>query len=255
MKAVILAGGFGTRLSEYTETIPKPMVTIGDVPILIHIMSLYSKYNINEFIIATGYKSKMIDDFFTQNSHKLSNDTDETKVFEFNHSIMKSNNNCKVTTCFTGQDTMTGGRLLRLKNIIGEENFLLTYGDGLSNVNIESLIKFHKKEKKIATLTAVRPPVRFGELEINGNQVLKFEEKPKMQKGWINGGFFVLNKKIFDFIQGDDIMLEREPLENCVVSGELNAFKHEDFWFCMDTKRDKDNLEKIWASGNAPWID
>ncbi len=255
MKAVILAGGFGTRLSEYTETIPKPMVTIGDTPILIHIMSLYSKYNINEFVIATGYKSEIIDNYFKKNSRQLSNNENETKVFEFNHPIIKSENTCSVTTCYTGKDTMTGGRVLRLKNIIGDDDFLLTYGDGLSNVNIELLIKFHKQEKKIATLTAVRPPVRFGELEINGNQILKFEEKPKMQKGWINGGFFVLNKKIFDSIDGDHIMLEREPLENCVASGELNAFKHEDFWSCMDTKRDKDNLEKIWTSGNVPWID
>ncbi len=254
MKAVILAGGFGTRLSEYTEIIPKPMVTIGNIPILIHIMSLYLKYNISEFVIATGYKSEIIDNYFIQNSHQLSNDEKDTKVFAFNHPIIKLENTCKVTTCFTGKKTMTGGRVLRLKNIIGDDDFLLTYGDGLSNVNIESLIKFHKQEKKIATLTAVRPPVRFGELEINGNQVLKFEEKPNMQKGWINGGFFVFNKRIFDSIEGDNIMLEREPLENCVASGELNAFKHEDFWFCMDTKRDKDNLEKIWASGSIPWI-
>ena len=222
MKVVILAGGFGTRLSEYTKTVPKPMVLINGKPILLHLMKFYAKYGFKDFYIALGYKGEVIKNFFKKN------------YFDWNINLIQ-----------TGKNTMTGGRLKRLKKLIGKETFMMTYGDGLSNVNLKKLIKFHKKNKKLVTLTAVRPPARFGALKLKGNFVNYFKEKSKLDEGWINGGFFVMEPKFLNFIKNDKTYLEREPLEKITKNRKLAAFKHKGFWQCMDTKRDKDNLEKI----------
>ena len=225
MKVVILAGGFGTRLSEYTKTIPKPMINIAGKPMLLHIMKFYAKYGFKDFYIALGYKGEIIKNFFKKN------------YFNWNINLIQ-----------TGKNTMTGGRLKRLKKIIGKETFMMTYGDGLSNVNLRKLIKFHKKNKKLVTLTAVRPPARFGALKLKGNFVNYFKEKSKLDEGWINGGFFVMEPKFLKFIKNDGTYLEREPLERITKNKQLIAFKHKGFWQCMDTKRDKDNLEKVLKS-------
>jgi len=230
MKVILLAGGFGSRLSEYTETTPKPMVTIGDKPILWHIMNLYSKFNYNNFYVALGYKGEVIKKYFN-----------------------KPFNNWNINLIDTGSNTMTGGRIKRLQKFIGNETFMLTYGDGLANINLESLLSFHKKHGKIATVTAVRPPARFGAIRIQGEKVVSFKEKTHLAEGWINGGFFVFEPKFFNFIEGDNTYLEREPLEKVAQAGELCAYKHEGFWQCMDTKRDKDNLEEMYSKG-APWL-
>ena len=222
MKVVILAGGLGTRISEYTKTIPKPMIPINKVPILIHIINYYRKYGFNEFYIAVGYKSKIIKDYFKK----------------------KKIRNCKINIIDTGLKTMTGGRLKRLSRFLKKEAFLMTYGDGLSNVNLERLIKFHKKRKKLMTLTAVRPPARFGAIKIVNNNVKYFKEKSSLDEGWINGGFFVIEPEIFKYIKGDKTYLERSPLEKIASMGNLSAFKHHGFWHCMDTLRDKEILEK-----------
>ena len=253
MKVLILAGGFGTRLSEYTHEIPKPMVTIGNIPIIVHVMNLYAKYGYNEFIIATGYKSEVINDYFTKNAESI---ISKSKNFiKLNYiSENKFKNQFIVTIVYAGEKTMTGGRVKRAQEYINENEFMMTYGDGISDVNINLLVEHHKKNKKLATLSAVRPPVRFGELEIEGDLITRFAEKPRLQKGWINGGFFVLNKEIFKFIKGDEIMFEREPLEKLVELNQLIAFKHENFWQCMDNKRDKDMLEEMWENNNIPWL-
>ena len=230
MKVVILAGGFGTRLPEYTDTIPKPMIKIGEQPILEHIMNSYSKFDFKEFIIALGYKGELIKEHFK--SHK---------------------NKWKVNLVDTGQNTMTGGRLKRLKEVIGNETFMLTYGDGLSNINLKELLEFHKKNKKIVTVSAVRPPARFGFIKFKDDKVLSFKEKSKLDVGWINGGFFVMEPKFLDYIKGDSTYLEREPLEKVVGKRQLVAFKHEGFWQCMDTLRDKIVLEELIREGNPPW--
>ena len=230
MKVVILAGGFGTRLPEYTKTIPKPMVKVGGKPILFHIMKLYAKYGFKEFYIALGYRGNIIKKFFKK------------KYFDWNVNLIS-----------TGRNTMTGGRLKRLEKYIGKETFMLTYGDGLSDVNLKKLLKFHKRNKKLATLTAVRPPARFGALKLNGQSVKYFKEKSKIDEGWINGGFFVIEPEFLDFIEDDQTMFEREPLEKAARLGQLKAYKHNGFWQCMDTKRDKDALEKMWAEGNPRW--
>tara|TARA_B100000886_G_scaffold259341_1_gene184215 strand:- start:642 stop:1328 length:687 start_codon:yes stop_codon:yes gene_type:complete len=222
MKVVILAGGLGTRISEYTKTIPKPMIPINKVPILIHLINYYRKYGFNEFYIAVGYKSKIIKDYFKK----------------------KKIRNCKINIIDTGLKTMTGGRLKRLSRFLKKEAFLMTYGDGLSNVNLERLIKFHKKKKKLMTLTAVRPPARFGAIKIVNNNVKYFKEKSSLDEGWINGGFFVIEPEIFKYIKGDKTYLERSPLEKIANMGNLSAFKHHGFWQCMDTLRDKEILEK-----------
>ncbi len=221
MKVVILAGGFGTRLSEYTKSIPKPLVRIANEPMLIHIMRLYEKYGFKEFIIALGYKGALIKKYFKKK---------------------KLNWNIKLID--TGLKTMTGGRIKRLKRYIGEETFLLTYGDGLSNVNLRNLVKFHKRKNKIATLTAVRPPARFGAIKINGSQVNYFKEKSKLDEGWINGGFFVFEPEIFEYIKNDKTFLEKEPMQKLSKKKQLIAFKHKGFWQCMDTLRDKKILEE-----------
>ena len=222
MKVIILAGGFGTRISEYTKTIPKPMIKIKKKPILHHIMDHYSKYGHKKFYIALGYKGDVIKKYFK--NKKLSN--------------------WKINLVDTGKNTMTGGRLKRFEKIINNETFMITYGDGLSDVNINKLVKFHKKNKKIATLTAVRPPARFGAVKLIGNKVSYFKEKSNLDEGWINGGFFVMEPAIFKYITGNKTYLEREPLVNISRKRELVAFKHQGFWQCMDTKRDKELLEK-----------
>jgi len=222
MKVILLAGGFGTRLSEYTKTIPKPMISIGGKPILLRIMKLYAKYGFKDFYIALGYRGAVIKKFFNK------------KFFDWNINLIE-----------TGKNTMTGGRLKRLKKYIGKETFMMTYGDGLSNVNLKKLFKFHKKNKKLVTLTAVRPPARFGALKLKGQYVSYFKEKSKLDEGWINGGFFVMEPEFFKFIKNDNTYLEREPLEKVTKKRQLAAFKHEGFWQCLDTKRDKDKLNKI----------
>tara|TARA_B100000795_G_scaffold268215_2_gene254735 strand:- start:201 stop:968 length:768 start_codon:yes stop_codon:yes gene_type:complete len=254
MKTIILAGGLGTRLSEYTHEVPKPMVPIGKIPMLVHVMSLYAKYGFNEFIIATGYKSEIIDNYFIEKSSEIILNTKEKKVIKYSPEIKNVLGNWTITIIFTGNNTMTGGRVKRVQAEIGNNQFMLTYGDGISNVDIKKLEEFHNKNKKLATLSAVRPPVRFGELELKDDQVINFAEKPRLQKGWINGGFFILESKIFDLIDGDETMFEREPLEKIVEMNELMAFKHEYFWQCMDTKRDKDILEEMWAENKTPWL-
>jgi len=222
MKCVILAGGRGTRISELSKDIPKPMIKVLGKPIIFRIIMHYYKFGIKEFIIAAGYKKNVLEDFFK--SKKL------TKL--------------KVRVVDTGIKTMTGGRIKRLKKYLGNETFLLTYGDGLSNVNIKKLINFHKKNNKIATLTAVRPPARFGAIKIKGNKIKYFKEKSKLDEGWINGGFFVFENKIFNYLKSDKTYLEREPLQKISKKGELHAYKHNGFWQCMDTLRDKEILEK-----------
>ncbi len=223
MKVILLAGGFGTRLSEYTDVIPKPMVEIGGKPILWHIMNLYAQYNYKNFFVALGYKGEIIKKYFSKNI-----------------------NDWKVNLIETGQKTMTGGRVKRLKKLIGNETCMLTYGDGLSNINLDSLLKFHRKHGKMITVSAVRPPARFGAIKLNGDKVITFKEKSYLDQGWINGGFFVFEPSFFDLIEDDNTYLEREPLERAVEKGELFAFRHEGFWKCMDTKRDKDELENIY---------
>ena len=225
MKVVILAGGFGTRLSEYTQTIPKPMINIRGKPMLLHIMKLYAKHGFKNFYIALGYKGEMIKKFFNK------------KFFDWNINLIE-----------TGKNTMTGGRLKRLKRYIGKETFMMTYGDGLSNINLKKLLKFHKKNKKLVTVTAVRPPARFGTLKLKGHCVSYFKEKSQLDEGWINGGFFVIQPEFFKFIKNDSTYLEREPLEKATKKKQLAAFKHDGFWQCMDTKRDKDKLNEILKS-------
>tara|TARA_B100000700_G_scaffold54757_1_gene58585 strand:+ start:22629 stop:23321 length:693 start_codon:yes stop_codon:yes gene_type:complete len=230
MKVIILSGGYGTRLSEYTDAIPKPMVKIGDLPILVHIMKSYSKYNFNDFVIALGYKGEMIKKYFEKNS-----------------------TNWNIKLIDTGEKTMTGGRLKRLKEEIGNETFMLTYGDGLSNINIKKLLEFHKKNKKIVTVTAVRPPARFGYIKFKDEKVIGFKEKSKLDVGWINGGFFVMEPEFLNYIEGDETYLEREPIEKVVKENNLCAYKHSGFWQCMDTLRDKKILDEIISKGNPPW--
>ena len=222
MKVVILAGGTGTRLSEYTHSIPKPMVKINNKPIIHHIMDHYSKYGFKDFYIALGYKGNIIKKYFK-----------------------KKFNNWNINLIDTGKSTMTGGRLKRLKKYLGDETFFMTYGDGISNIDLDKLLRFHKKNQSLVTLSAVRPPARFGAIKIKGNKVKLFKEKSKLDEGWINGGFFVVEPKFLNFIKGDVTFLEKEPLEKVAKKKQLLAYKHHGFWQCMDTKRDKDYLEKI----------
>lgn len=253
MKVVILAGGFGTRLGEETSVIPKPLVKIGDMPILWHIMKIYSSYGFNEFIICLGYKGNCIKEFF----YKLKLYESDV-IFDYadnsNGILYKnSNNNWKVSLIDTGLNTMTGGRLKRISNLIGTDDFMFTYGDGLANVNIKELINFHKKSGKIATLTAVKPTARFGNLIIENKKVKEFKEKNVAENEWINGGYFIANYKIFDYINGDSCILEQEPLNNLVKDNELNAYKHYGFWQCMDILKEKNYLNELWNKNIAPW--
>ena len=253
MKVLILCGGFGTRIRDVAEDLPKPMIPVGDRPILWHIMNTYSKYGYKEFYLALGHKSEVVKEYFL-NYYDLNSDfTVNLRTGKTNHH-QKNYLDWKVTLLDTGKSTMTGGRVKRLKKYIGNEPFFLTYGDGVSNVNIDDLLKFHRGHNKMITMTAVRPPARFGELELNEKGMVKsFKEKPQMHKGWINGGFFVVEPEFIELIDSDETLLEREPLEKAAEINELMAFKHEGFWQCMDTMRDKQLLEKLWNKGDAPW--
>ena len=254
MKVVILAGGLGTRLSEETKLMPKPMVEIGGKPILWHIMKIYSHFGFNEFVILSGYKSHVIKDYFVHYYQQYSDIT----VDMLNNSVeihRIKTEPWKVTILYTGQDTMTGGRIKKAQEYIGREPFLLTYVDGVSDINIKDLIEFHKKSGKLITLTAVQPTGRFGALVIQDNSLItSFMEKPKGDTSWINGGFFVCEPGVFDYIpEGDDVIFERTPLENLAKAHELNAYKHDGFWRPMDTLKDKNDLTKMWESGDCPW--
>tara|TARA_B100001123_G_scaffold445959_2_gene598937 strand:- start:672 stop:1370 length:699 start_codon:yes stop_codon:yes gene_type:complete len=231
MKVIILAGGFGTRLAEYTDTIPKPMVPIGEKPIIHHIMQFYSNYGHKDFYIALGYKGEVIKNYFK-----------------------KINNDWNINLIDTGPNSMTGGRVKRMEKFVCDETFMLTYGDGLSDININELISFHKKHKKMITVSAVRPPARFGALKLKEEKVVSFKEKSQLQESWINGGFFVIEPSFLKLIKNDETVLEKEPLENAVLKNEIVAFKHEGFWQCMDHKLDKDLLDEICKKGNPPWI-
>lgn len=254
MKTVILAGGYGTRISEESAVRPKPMVEIGGKPILWHIMKIYSAYDINDFIICCGYKGHMIKEYFA-NYYLLRSDV----TFDIKNNRMEVHQDhtepWRVTLVDTGEKTMTGGRIKRIKEYLDNETFCLTYGDGVSNVNIHELIHFHKQQKAMATLTAVQPPGRFGAFELHNNQpkITHFREKPKGDRAWVNGGFFVLEPGVIDYIKGDMTILEQEPLVRLARDGKLSAFMHEGFWQPMDTLRDKMYLEEMWNSGRAPW--
>jgi len=252
MKVIILAGGFGTRLAEYTDVIPKPMVYIGGKPILWHIMKTYAHYGHNDFYIALGYKAEVVKEYF-MNYRALNSDFTVNLGTGALTSHLIDEVDWNVTLINTGLNSMTGGRIRRMREHIGNETFLLTYGDGLSDVNLDKLIKFHKTHGKMITMTAVRPGTRFGELELDNGKVVSFEEKPQLHEGWINGGYFVVEPGIMNLIKGDGIMLEREPLVKAAKQGELMAYSHEGFWQCMDTKRDLDLLTKLWDADAAPW--
>jgi glucose-1-phosphate cytidylyltransferase len=252
MKVVLLAGGLGTRISEETSLRPKPMIEIGGKPLLWHIMKIYSKYNINEFIICCGYKGYIIKEYFS--NYFLHNS--DVKIDIQNNSIkvlQKSIEPWLITLVDTGEDSMTGGRLKRVRNYIGDDDFCMTYGDGLSSIDIQSLIDFHKSHGKKATVTAVQPSGRFGALEIQNNIISAFIEKPVGDGGWINGGFFVLKPDVIELIDDDRTAWEDYPLKALVSKGELMSFKHSGFWQPMDTMRDKIHLEELWQSGKAPW--
>jgi glucose-1-phosphate cytidylyltransferase len=253
MKVVILAGGLGTRLSELTTSYPKPMVHIGNRPILFHIMSIYSHFGFNEFIIALGYKSEVIKDYFL-NFYYLNNDL--TVKLSTGQTTIHNNivSDWTVNLIDTGLHVQTGGRLKRLKKWIGNERFLMTYGDGVADINIHELVKFHESQGKKATVTAVRPPARFGNILFNDNLVSDFSEKAQTSEGWINGGFFVLEPEVLDYIEDDMTPWEKRPLERLSSEGELAAYKHEGFWQPMDTLREQQKLESMWQTGQAPWI-
>ena len=252
MKIIILAGGLGTRLSEETEVKPKPMVEIGGMPILWHIIKIYSSQGFNEFIICLGYKGYIIKEYFANYFLHLSDVTIELATGKINVHNCKSED-IKLTLIDTGISTQTGGRIKRVSEYIGSETFMLTYGDGLADINIKDLLNFHKKNKKLATVTAVRPPGRFGSLILNNNEVLRFEEKPLGDGSWINGGFFVLEPEVLNYIKDDNTLWEREPMTKLALDGQLSAYKHLGFWKPMDTMRDKTEFQNLWDSGKAPW--
>jgi glucose-1-phosphate cytidylyltransferase len=253
MKVVILAGGFGTRLSEESHLKPKPMIEIGDMPILWHIMKHYSFFGYNEFIICAGYKQNKIKEWF---SNYFIYTSDITFDFSKGNEIIALNKHSEpwsVTIIDTGLNTMTGGRIKRVKEYIGNETFFMTYGDGVSNVNIKDLLIFHKSHGKLATITTIQPEGRFGYIDIDNDEVKSFREKSEHDTGWINAGFMVLEPDVIDFIDGDSIVFEREPMEKIADNGQMMSYKHLGFWQCMDTLRDKEKLEKLWVSGKAPW--
>ena len=252
MKTIILAGGLGTRLSEQTAVRPKPLVEIGGKPILWHIVNIYAASGFEEFVIALGYKGEEIKKYFLDfyllnNNLSIDLSTGHSEPHGGEHPQWK------VHLIDTGNATETGGRIKRLQPLIGDERFMLTYGDGVANVDIKSLVAFHQSHGKLATITAVRPPARFGGLRFNGDLVTEFIEKPQIGEGWINGGFFVLEPQVLDYIDGDEITFERKPLERLAADGQLVAYKHDGFWQCMDTLRDVRLLESLWQSGKPPW--
>jgi len=253
VKAVILAGGFGSRLAEETAHKPKPMVEIGGRPILWHIMNIFSAHGVDEFIIALGYKAEVVKQYFL---NYYSVNSDLTIDLATGHQTIHGGErpDWRVHLVDTGYATQTGGRVKRLRRWLGEnETFLLTYGDGVSDVNITSLIEFHTRHGRLATVTTVRPPARFGRIGFDGNQVTTFCEKAEDSEGWINGGFFVLEPQTLDYVDGDDTTWEREPIERLARDGQLMAYRHSGFWSCMDTLKEKNMLEELWASGDAPW--
>lgn len=252
MKTVILAGGFGTRISEESALKPKPMVEVGGKPMLWHIMKIFTAHGINDFIICCGYKGYMIKEYFANYFLHMSDVTFDIK----NNNMKVHQNNAepwKVTLIDTGDKTATGGRLKRVRSHLGEEDFCFTYGDGVSDVDISKLISFHKAQNTLATVTAIQPTTRYGTLAFDQHKITAFEEKPDGEGGWINGGFFVLSPKVLDYIDGDNTMWEHAPMRRLVRESELSAFLHKGFWHPMDTLRDKTHLEKLWASGKAPW--
>lgn len=253
MKVVLLAGGFGTRISEESHLKPKPMIEIGEMPILWHIMKQYSHFGFNDFIICAGYKQFVIKEWF---ANYFVHTCDLTFDFSQGNEIVIQNRHSepwRVTIVDTGLHTMTGGRIKRVKDYIGNETFFLTYGDGVSNVDIQKTLDFHKSHGKMATITTVQPEGRFGYIDLNENQVLSFREKSEHDTGWINAGFMVLEPKCIEYIEGDSSVFEREPMERIASDGQMMCYKHTGFWQCMDTLRDKEKLEKFWASGKAPW--
>jgi len=254
MKVVILAGGRGIRISEETSTKPKPMVLIGGQPILWYIMKLYAHFGFAEFVIALGYKGDVIKDYFLR--YHASNNDLEVDLASGNVQFHK-HHRCvwKVRMIDTGMQTLTGGRIKRLESLLRPEGtFMLTYGDGLSDIHVSRLLDFHRKHGKLATITAVRPPARFGTMTFDGDLVVEFKEKPQTGRGWINGGFFVFESDVFDYLKDDTTILERDPLERLAADGQLVAYKHDGFWQCMDTMRDKIHLEELYKMGNVPWI-
>ena len=251
MKVILLAGGFGTRLSEYTDVIPKPMVPVGGRPILWHIMKTYAHFGHKDFYVALGYKAEVVKEFFLNYRALNSDFTVCLKSGDITpHQVDEID--WRVTLVHTGDNSMTGGRVRRMRQYVGDETCLLTYGDGVADIDIDALLAFHRRHGKMVTVSAVRPAARFGELELAGDLVADFKEKPQLHEGWINGGYFVVEPEFFDLIDGDATMLEREPLERATRAGQLAAYRHAGFWQCMDTKRDHDLLESLWAQG-APW--
>jgi len=256
MKAVILAGGFGTRLSEETVLRPKPMIEIGGKPILWHIMNIYAAHGVNEFIVAAGYKAEVIKEYFL-NFYAINNDitidlsNGKTVVHDGNHLNWKS---WKIHVIDTGLHTQTGGRLKRLKKWIeNEDDFMFTYGDGVADIDINALLAFHRSHGKLGTITTVRTPARFGRLGFDGDRIAEFYEKPEAAEGWINGGYFVLKPQVIDYIENDDSIWERGPIENLAMHGQLMGYRHYGFWSCMDTLKEKNFLEELWNSAKAPW--
>lgn len=252
MKVAILAGGLGTRFAEETETKPKPMIEIGGRPILWHIMMHYHRYGFDDFAIALGYKANVIKEFFADYARWGGDLTVRTRSGELTRGE-ESIPDWSVQLLDTGLHTNTGGRIKRLGRVIGDARFMLTWGDGVSDIDLDALLAFHKSHGKIATLTAVRPPARFGHLEIEGDRIVEFSEKPQTSEGWINGAFFVMEPAVFDYIEGDATQFEKAPLERLAHDGQLMAYRHDGFWQCMDTLRDKKRLEALWNAGDAPW--
>lgn len=254
MKVAILAGGYGSRLAEETEIRPKPLVEIGGYPILWHIMKIYSHYGFNEFLIALGYKGEMIKKYFVEYASLAGNLKINLNTGAVtNHESLKPAPNWEVELIETGLNTMTGGRIKRLAPFIGNNPFMLTWGDGVADIDIQALVDFHRSHGRLATVTAVHPPARYGSLDVDGDQVVAFAEKPQLQEGWINGAFFVLEPDVFDYIEGDETQWEKGPLERLAHDGQLMAYKHTSYWQCMDTLREKYILETYWESGKAPW--
>ena len=253
MKVGILAGGHGTRLAEETEIKPKPMVEIGGRPILWHIMMHYSCFGHNEFVIALGYKGEVIKRYMVDYCSLHSNLTVNLKAGRVDLHDTDGIQDWTINLIDTGLNTMTGGRIKRLQPYMGNETFMLTWGDGVSTVDLNRLLAFHRAHGRLITMTAVRPPARYGHMEFDGDRIREFTEKPQTAEGWINGAFFVAEPQVFDYIDGDDTQFEKEPLERLAADGELMAYKHDGFWQCMDTLRDKYVLEKLWESGQAPW--
>lgn len=253
MKTAILAGGLGSRLAEETTVRPKPMVEVGGRPLLWHIMRHYLRYGHDDFVVAVGYKGEFIKRWVVEYSRYMGDVTVHSRSGEIRLGESEECEDWTVSVVDTGQSTNTGGRIKRLAPWLGTETFLLTWGDGVSDVDLDRLLAFHRAHGRLATLTAVRPPARYGHLVTDGDQIVEFSEKPQIGEGWINGAFFVLEPQVFDYIEGDDTQFEREPLENLAKDGQLMAYRHHGFWQCMDTLREKHVLEEMWRDGTAPW--